>query len=191
MKEKILKLKSEGKSYNEIAKILNCSKGTIAYHCSDEQKEKTAERRKKRNKNLIIRKTDSFKYATKADVTVKPAKNLVESVRKFQKRDNNVKGFVNKDIQTTFTWKDVINKFGVDTECYLSGEKINLYQNDYNFDHIIPTTRGGQNTFDNLGILHEIVNMMKGDLTPDELIEWCVKILVHNGYKVEKTHLNS
>ncbi len=34
MKEKILKLRGEGKTYNEIKKILNCSKGTISYHCS-------------------------------------------------------------------------------------------------------------------------------------------------------------
>ena len=34
MKEKILKLRQEGKSYNEIRRILGCSKGTISYHCS-------------------------------------------------------------------------------------------------------------------------------------------------------------
>jgi 5-methylcytosine-specific restriction endonuclease McrA len=186
MKEKILELKTQGKSYNEIAKILKCSKGTIAYHCGDGQKEKTDIRRKKRLENIIIGKTNNFKYSPNVDLTVKPNKNLVEAVRKFQKRDNKVKGLVNKNIETTFVWGDVINKFGINTKCYLSGEPINLYQNDYNFDHIIPTTRGGQNLFSNLGILHETVNMMKGDLTPDELISWCVKILKYNGYKIEK-----
>jgi DNA-binding CsgD family transcriptional regulator len=33
LKEKILKLRNERKSYNEIAKILNCSKAIISYHC--------------------------------------------------------------------------------------------------------------------------------------------------------------
>jgi DNA-binding Lrp family transcriptional regulator len=32
MKEKIKKLRKEGKTYNEISKILGCSKGTISYH---------------------------------------------------------------------------------------------------------------------------------------------------------------
>jgi len=32
-KEKIFKLRSEGKTYNEISKILNISKATISYHC--------------------------------------------------------------------------------------------------------------------------------------------------------------
>lgn len=36
MKEKILKLRREGKSYNDISKILGCAKSTISYHCSNE-----------------------------------------------------------------------------------------------------------------------------------------------------------
>ena len=40
-KDKIIKLKSEGKSYREIQEILGCSKGTIAYHLGKGQKEKT------------------------------------------------------------------------------------------------------------------------------------------------------
>jgi DNA-binding CsgD family transcriptional regulator len=38
LKDGILKLRGEGKSYNEIKKILNCSVGTISYHCSDGKK---------------------------------------------------------------------------------------------------------------------------------------------------------
>lgn len=34
MKEIILKLRKEGKTYNEIQKIVNLSKGTISYHCN-------------------------------------------------------------------------------------------------------------------------------------------------------------
>jgi DNA-binding CsgD family transcriptional regulator len=41
VKEKILELKKEGKSYRQIQKILNCSKGTISYHLGENQKEKT------------------------------------------------------------------------------------------------------------------------------------------------------
>ena len=86
----------------------------------------------------------------------------------------------------TFTYKDVVEKFGEDTICYLSGEKINLFEGGYHFDHIIPSSKGGDNSFDNLGILHETVNKMKHDLTPKEFIEWCVKILKYNGYNVTK-----
>lgn len=34
MKEQILKLREEGKTYNEISKELGCAKSTISYHCS-------------------------------------------------------------------------------------------------------------------------------------------------------------
>jgi hypothetical protein len=37
-----------------------------------------------------------------------------------------------------------------------------------------------------LGITHEIVNKIKSDLNPDELIIWCKKILEFNGYKITK-----
>ena len=47
MKNEILKLRAEGKSYKEIKKVLNCSSSTISYHCGDGQKEKTLSRNKK------------------------------------------------------------------------------------------------------------------------------------------------
>lgn len=176
MKEKILKLRSEGKTYNEIKNELGCSKSTISYYCSNGQKEKAKKRVRKRRKNILIGKTERFIY--------RKSKNINESIRKFQKRDNSIKGCVNPDIEQTFNWKDVIKKFGENTECYLSGEKINLYENNYSLDHILPSSRGGDNSLNNLGITHKIVNNMKSDLTPDELIEWCRKILEYNGYNV-------
>jgi DNA-binding transcriptional regulator GbsR (MarR family) len=191
MKDEILKLKSEGKSYKEIQKLLGCSKGTISYHCGVGQKEKTKTRRDKRRENIVKAKTDAFKYTKKTPKEIvkkeaRSSKDVVESVRKFNKRDTNKKDNVDKELKPTFTWEDVIEKFGEKTVCYLSGVEIDLFVNNYNFDHIIPASKGGLNTLDNLGITHEIVNYMKGDLTPDELIEWCVKILKHNGYQVTK-----
>ena len=49
LKEKILKLYSEGKAYNDIVDILGCSKSTISFHCGKGQKEKN------RNRNRIRR----------------------------------------------------------------------------------------------------------------------------------------
>ena len=42
MGEQIIKLRAEGKTYNEIMDILGCSKGTVSYHLGVGQKEKTA-----------------------------------------------------------------------------------------------------------------------------------------------------
>ena len=58
MKEKILALREQGKSYRQICKILGCSSSTVSYHCDSEQKEKT----KKRLKNW--RKKNTFTHLT-------------------------------------------------------------------------------------------------------------------------------
>ena len=44
LKDQILELQAQGRSYNEIQKELKCSKGTIAYYLGEGQKEKTQKR---------------------------------------------------------------------------------------------------------------------------------------------------
>ena len=44
LKEKILSLKLKGHSFRQIEKKLKCSKSTISYHCSKDQKKKTWKR---------------------------------------------------------------------------------------------------------------------------------------------------
>jgi CRISPR/Cas system Type II protein with McrA/HNH and RuvC-like nuclease domain len=192
MKEQILKLREGGKTYNEIMKILGCSKSTISYYCGENQKEKSKNRRNKRRENILLVKVERFKHRKQKEIQVlekdiKTRKDVVESIRKFQKRENGVSSDgINKELPLTFTWENVLEKFGENTVCYLSGKPINLYVNNYNLDHIVPSSKGGDNSLNNMGITHEIVNKMKGDLTPEELINWCITILEHNGYKVTK-----
>ena len=64
MKDKIIELRKKGHSYNEIVRILNCSKSTISYHCS---KLETNEMQKESNieiKNKRQRKNISFLLET-------------------------------------------------------------------------------------------------------------------------------
>ena len=54
MKQRILELHQEGKSYREIEEILNCSKGTISYHLSPKTKSKhRANQFKRRNDRKV------------------------------------------------------------------------------------------------------------------------------------------
>ena len=55
LSDDILRLRAEGKTYNQIKEILGCSKGTISHHLGAGQKEKTAIRRKKtRDRHHIL-----------------------------------------------------------------------------------------------------------------------------------------
>ncbi len=55
MKEEILKLRSEGKSYREIELALGCSKGTIYYHCAPDAKTKNVRTRLKNCKDRLAK----------------------------------------------------------------------------------------------------------------------------------------
>lgn len=157
MKKEILELRKKGKTYNEIKEILGCSKGTIAFHCGEGQKEKSYLRNKKNRNNFI-------NYINKR-------------IYFFQKRDNRK---FDKTREKTFNTEDFLNKFGIKTKCALSGIEINLETDrNWDLDHIIPNSKGGDGSLENCQILLSSINRMKGDLIQDELIKYC-KLIVDN-----------
>jgi CRISPR/Cas system Type II protein with McrA/HNH and RuvC-like nuclease domain len=86
----------------------------------------------------------------------------------------------------TFTIQNIIEKFEQQPCCYLTGDPISIYDvKSYEFDHMIPKSRGGSNTLENLGICTRSANRAKQDMTPDEFIALCSKIANHNKTKAE------
>jgi hypothetical protein len=77
VKEDILKLRSEGKSYSQIQTTLGCSKGTISYHCGEGQKQKTSARIKKRRAIPGIRVAEYDKYRIKSIAYSKKSRELL------------------------------------------------------------------------------------------------------------------
>lgn len=163
LKEQILALRENGFSYNQIEKELNCSKGTISYYLGQNQKEKANERRRKRHaKDTLIKKTDTFKN---------DKKGLNNKFTHFKSKGNG---------QYNFTYLDVKNLVGSNPICYLTGDQIDLSDpSSYHFDHIIPVSRGGDNSLANLGIASREANLAKNNMTIPELIELCYKIIEH------------
>ena len=178
-KEDILRLRAEGKSYREIEKELGCSRGTIAYHCGEGQKEKTIERtRHRRERDTIYRKIESFKanreFQGRVTSVKDPEASIRSKVRDFQKRG--------QVIEEKFSTKEFMEEFSETDQCYLTGRKIDLADPlSYQLDHIVPKSKGGANTIDNCALATREANFAKGDLPIEEYLLLCFDSLVHWG----------
>ncbi len=177
MKEKILKLRSEGKTYKQISRELGCSTGTICYHCGEGQVEKNRNKLRKRRKEKVLQiKVERFQN--------KKIRTLSEKSRSFQRREGSLLGPIK---EYTYTYNELLEKIGSNPKCYLTGKPIDLDNpKTYHLDHIIPATKGGSNNIDNIGLLEPIVNKMKHDLMIDEFIDKCIQILEYQGYEIRK-----
>ncbi len=162
MKEQILALTAQGKTYKEIALEVNCSKSVVSYHCNPLVKEKSHNRiklnkRKQTAPNRLYIKVDSFKGRHK---------------RNSYTPEGNV------------TTKEIIDKYGHNTVCYLTGKPIDLALDDYQLDHIIPISKGGSCNIDNLGITCPEANYAKGSLSISEFIILCTEVLTNFGFTI-------
>ena len=187
-KEQILKLREEGKTYHEIKSITGAALSTISYYCGKGQKEKVKQRRIKHyNKSPIYQKIDNFLRNRKNIVdnknkTIKTIKLLDFKIKSFHKNRKTGEYY-----KMSFTIKDVIDKFGENPKCYLTGKQIDIYQpRTYHFDHITPVSKGGDNSIENLGICTKEANMAKSDSTLEEFIELCKTVLIKNNYEIIK-----
>ena len=187
--EDIIKLKSTGLSNRKIANILGCSISTVLYNTNDERKRKTNQRnnanRLKTNPLLIklrkfLQRVKEIKKIRKP--SEKDTKILKNKILTFH-RNRKTKEYT----KINFTLDDLIAKFGKNPKCYLTGKEIDIYQpRTYQFDHIIPTSKGGDNSIDNLGICTKEANMSKTDHTLEEFIELCKEVLINQGYNITK-----
>jgi 5-methylcytosine-specific restriction endonuclease McrA len=166
VKEKILKLREEGKTYSEIILLLGCSRGLVSYYCGIGQKEKTRNRNKKTHKKhgCLYRKLIGFCFDYSS-----------RSTRKSQLGSKLI------DISK------VKEKIGDRPSCYITGTPIDLEDmSSYSLDHIIPLSKGGKSTIENLGLTTRQANMCKSSLSYDELLKFCENVLIHAGYEVKQ-----
>lgn len=183
-KQLIKKLFEEGNGYRKISRITNISYTTVVYHLNDKFRQSLLDKSKKFHPFKI--KLGTFLYDKHKPKQLTP-KQLGEWKALIRSKVQNFHPKGTPSNQMLFTYQEVIEKFGENVQCYLTGDDINVLQpRTYNFDHIIPSSRGGQSTLDNLGICTKEANQAKSDKTPDEFFNFCKKILEHNGYKVQK-----
>lgn len=186
MKDEILRLYKSGYSYQDIADELGCAKSTVCYHIGTGQKIKSQLRQQKNRKlqHPFYGKIDTFckQYILKCkkydDYVTNLRARIITKIRNFNRKTR----------EMLFSVEDVLNKFGENPRCYLTGKTINIAEtSSYHFDHIQPVSRGGGNTIDNLGLCLSEANKAKNDMTVEELLVLCQDILINFGYEVRKS----
>ena len=104
------------------------------------------------------------------------AETRTKAERKHQ-GDKIVKMFKNSELK---------QKLLDDPHCYLTGDKIDLMDSSaYSLDHKTPKSRGGDSSIDNCGLATFMANQMKSNQTVEELLENCMKIILHNKDKID------
>ena len=98
--DKVIVLRQQGKSYREIAKELNISKGTISYHLGKGQKLKSFERHKKQSEGIqgkVLsfiypnrKKTAEIKPVTRTDIRKKMRGFVYEKKGKYAFRNTHL-----------------------------------------------------------------------------------------------------
>lgn len=184
-KTDILKLFAEGKTYPQIRKILNCSISNIVYHCSPGQKAKSKARNQKSAwRKALLHKINGFNQIRIAKNHIVISSNDRRFKQKIHKFNSKGRELMKSGESTK---KQIMEKIGKEPKCYLTGRKINLQEPaTYQFDHIVPRTKGGDNSIENFGLACKEANQAKRDLMLDNFLLLCKDILEYNGYEVKQ-----
>lgn len=151
--QELIKLRNNGKTYKEIGLAASMSTSTVY---------------KKINGT---RTKEGIKYSNSK--SSRKWKTLQSKIYCFRKN----KRYPDSDSSEYFNYQDVIEKFGINTKCYLTGRSIDLAKDYYELDHIIPLCRGGSSNLDNLGITCKDANQAKAHMTLEEFKQLCIEVL--------------
>lgn len=192
VKIKQLKKEQPHLTTRAIGKLLGCHNATVGYHLMSQKKRDIQNKKHyhkwKQKSHPYEMKLDKFKQKRKKNRSYKVntftiRRNLYDKLLNFNATKVSERKYMRH--KPNFTVQDIIQKYGENPKCYLTGEEIDISDTrSYNFDHIIPRSKGGENTLDNLGICIKEANTAKCDMTPDQLFNLCKKILEHNGFDV-------
>jgi 5-methylcytosine-specific restriction endonuclease McrA len=188
LKDDILELRGRGLPYRQIEARLGCSKGTISYHCGEGQKEKTRRNTRRRRLCPLRTKMEAFLHGRRKETRDPHAKSI--GPKRIFLRDKiihfstvgtkaNRKGY-----KFMFKLQDLISKIGDDPRCHWTGRAINLNdRRSYHLDHLMPKSRGGDNSLKNCVLACREANQGKGDCTPREYVQLCCEVAVRRGKK--------
>lgn len=82
--------------------------------------------------------------------------------------------------QKMFTTDEFIAKFNESPFCYITGRPIDINDTkNWNLDHIVPVSRGGDNSLENCGITCREANAAKNNMNYKEFVLFCQEVINH------------
>lgn len=174
MKEKIIACHNSHPSWGnkKIAASVGCAPNTVKYHLNPTEKNKSFARTR-RNRGFL-------------GPILKRKKDYFQCVAGYRFTKSGCYAGRHR-LPSVFSIEDFQIKLESSPVCYLTGEPIDLLQpKTYELDHILPISKGGDNSLENCGLTTKAANRCKSDLTIAQLEELCKKILEHRGYTVGK-----
>lgn len=193
-KEEILRLRSLKCSYKEIVETLGCSLGTVAYHCGKGQKAKAQKRKANQLDYEVKNSRNCSRFFHRDKRRQYKAQKLTPYCDTMKEADKiarlRLKNFsTNKEgiMKTLTNIQKVKQKYNISEAnhtftCVYTGDTLDWKDPaGFQWDHIIPKSKGGEDTLENLQIISTDANQAKGSMTHDEFIELCKKVAERHG----------
>ena len=186
LNKQIIALRQKRYTYSQIIKVLKCSRSTVSYALR--KRTRLLTKQKNDNQPVHYKRIQNKLYTFKNPKTRKTptpiwylnptprqiTKSISTKAHTFQRR-------------MAFNYKDVHKKYGDQFPCALTGRPLKFSEpHTYEYDHIMPHSRGGDNSLSNLQILCPEANQAKGMMTDDEFKDLCKEVIIHAGYKIYK-----
>ena len=163
MKQKILDCKQQNPTwgYRKIAKHLSVSITAVRYYVCPTAKAYTIRKAKEYDNN---------------------AHPLRRKLQRFYGKYRSMGGKLKALAEPAISLKDALAFFGENPTCYLTGEKIDLLKaKTYSLDHKIARNKGGHCGLSNMGLTSKQANLAKSDLSLQEFILICRKVVALHG----------
>ena len=89
-----------------------------------------------------------------------------------------------------FTIQEFLDKVGDHPICSLTGRSIDLMKPaSYQLDHIVPRSKGGDNSLDNCQLTCKEANQAKHNLTKKEFLQLCKEVVDYHKLREQDSNL--